>query len=401
MSGDSISEDALVRVAALLAERVGLRVEPAMRGRLARAVTDEAGSLGLDVADYVTRVQVSEVLLQELLNRVTVQETAFFRDPGQFAALAERVLPTLTPPVRVWSAGCANGQEAASLAIALTESVGPDWRVTATDVSTRALARTRLGRYSAREMVGLSDQRRAAHFVRVGAEWDLDPGLRSRIDVLHHNLVAEPPPFPPGGCDVVFCRNVLIYLRPENVSAFVERLAKWLAPDAWLFLGYSESLWQVTDKFDLVRAGDSFVYRRRADDPRVEPVAPNVDRGDGSRPASTAPIAPAPAIEPVPVDHSGPALTAAGVAAMNAGDHAAAIAAFRRCTYLNADDPIAHLHLGLAMESAGDASGARRSYGAARRALERSGAAAVEADLGGYAIGELRQLLNEKVELGR
>ena len=69
---------------------------------------------------------------------------------------------------------------------------------------------------------------------------------------MHQILVADAPPFEQGECDIVFCRNVLIYFRDEDVVALVERLARWLRPGAWLFLGYAESLWQLTDAF---RAG--------------------------------------------------------------------------------------------------------------------------------------------------
>ena len=139
----------------LLARRVGLRLDPAIRGRLARAVRDEATRNATDEASYVARLDADPDLLQQLLNRVTVQETSFFHDPGQFDALATQVLPTLRDagrPVRVWSAGSANGQEPYSLAMTLAESGVEDWRVIASDISTDALARTREGRYQEREL---------------------------------------------------------------------------------------------------------------------------------------------------------------------------------------------------------------------------------------------------------
>ena len=110
-----MSERALEDAGKLLARRVCLRLDPAIRGRLARAVRDEAQRAGSDEAAYVARLDSDPDLMQDLLNRVTVQETSFFRDAGQFVALAEMVLPELRAtgrPVRIWSAGCANGQEA-------------------------------------------------------------------------------------------------------------------------------------------------------------------------------------------------------------------------------------------------------------------------------------------------
>ena len=143
---DNASTDA----ARLLARRVGLHLDPSLRGRLSRCVAHEAEQAGLDVQTYVASLDADGVALQHLLNRVTVQETSFFRDSAQFDALTHHVLPTLNEPVRVWSAGCANGQEPYSIAMVLQELGCSDARVYATDISTQALERTRRARYSER-----------------------------------------------------------------------------------------------------------------------------------------------------------------------------------------------------------------------------------------------------------
>src|SRR5215212_5083608 len=101
-----MSERALDEAGRLLARRVGLRLDPAIRGRLARAVRDEAIRFGESASDYVARLERDAAVLQDLLNRVTVQETSFFRDPAQFVAFADDVLPSLAgngSPVQVWS----------------------------------------------------------------------------------------------------------------------------------------------------------------------------------------------------------------------------------------------------------------------------------------------------------
>jgi chemotaxis protein methyltransferase CheR len=416
MTDPAAAEGALTAAAHLLARRVGLRLDPAIRGRLARCVIEEAAARRQDIAAYVATLEGHPTALQELLNRVTVQETSFFRDTNQFAALAEHVLPELVPPVTIWSAGCSNGQEPYSLAMALDEGGCPAWRVIATDVSTRALARARTARYSDRELGGVSPERRARYFVPAASTWEVAPALRARVDFAHHNLVAQPPPIEAGRCQVVFCRNVLIYFRHDDVVAFLEGLSRWLPPGGWLFLGYSESLWQVTDRFALVRLGDAFVYRRpesgtgrpgrkRADPSRAaapEPRRRRVDppprkaraglRGATAAARSTEPAPEQPATGPMVAD-----LLAAGEAAITAGDYDAAVAAFRRCAYLEPDRPIAHLHLGLALEAAGDGPAARRAYAASRETLEHGDTGAVEATLEGYHVAELVRLLDDKL----
>jgi chemotaxis protein methyltransferase CheR len=206
-------------------------------------VLQEADEHGPDPAAYVDRLGSDRHLFQSLVDRVTVQESGFFRDPDQLDALQAHVVPALGRPVRAWSAGCANGQEAYSLAMTLAESGAAGWEVAATDVSSLAVDRTRRARYSSREVAGLSAARQARHLVAHSGEWEIAPSLRAPVRVLHHNLVTDAPPFAPGECDVVFCRNVLIYIRTEETLAFLDRVARCLAPDGWLFLGYSESLW--------------------------------------------------------------------------------------------------------------------------------------------------------------
>jgi chemotaxis methyl-accepting protein methylase len=394
-----MSEDALDEAGRLLARRVGLRLDPAIRGRLARAVRDEAERRAESMADYVAQLDRDPVALQDLLNRVTVQETSFFRDPGQFLAFANEVLPYLVEqgsPVHVWSAGCANGQEAYSLAMVLAENGRTDWQVVATDISTKALSRTAAGRYAERELRGLSPERKARHLIPVAdtpGMWEVAPSLRRRVCTLRHNLAADPPPIPPGGCQVVFCRNVLIYFGHADVVQFLDRLSTWLPPGGHLFLGYSESLWLVSDRFHLVRLGGAFAYR--CGPVPTRDAATKRARAETSPPPRTAPRAaersPSPRSQ-----QSEAGLLAEGEAAMGAGDYTGAVTAFRKAAFLEPDQPVAHLSLGLALDALGDLKAARRAYAAARAAVDRGDTAAIETTLEGYGLDELRRLLDLK-----
>jgi chemotaxis protein methyltransferase CheR len=405
-----VSERAVEEVGRLLSRRVGLRLDPAIRGRLERAVRDQAARHGEDQADYVARLEADPDRLQELLNRVTVQETSFFRDPAQFVAFAEHVVPVLIDGggrVEIWSAGCANGQEPYSLAMTLAESGLADWHVTASDLSTDALSRTRGARYATRELRGLSANRRARHLVPVDRDqWQVAPELRDKVTAIRHNLAEDPPPFQPGQCQVVFCRNVLIYFGHDDVVAFLDRLRTWLPPTAFLFLGYSESLWQVTDRFQLVRLGEAFAYRPATEQATPAPSA-RPSPPPAPRPAPPSAPSPAPAPAPAPPPASVPSslvapsaveLMAEGEAALDRGEHATAVAAFRKAAYLDPDHPIAHLNLGLALEVAGDGPAARRAYAAARAALDRCDTAAVEAALEGYQLDGITRLLDAKLD---
>lgn len=395
-----MTDKALEDAARLLSRRVGLRLDPAVRGRLARAVRDEAENQGQELEDYVATLDRDPEVLQGLLNRVTVQETSFFRDAGQFDALASSVLPALRDAgraVHVWSAAAANGQEPYSVAMVLAEADLTDWQVYATDISTSALARTRAGRYGEKELSGLSPEWRARYFQPVGDdghELEVIPALRKKVHVSRHNLAADAPPFPPGTCQIVLCRNVLIYFNRTEVLGVLDRLSKWLPPDGYLFLGYSESLWQVTDRFSLMRIGEAFVYRNG---PRPAPV-PTSPRPPARRaPRDPDPRPPRPAPPPTVPQPTVAELLAQGELALGGRDYATAVAAFRKAAYLDPDQPVAHLNLALAHDAAGDTAAARRAYLAARAAIDRCDTAVVEATLEGYRLDELTRLLELKV----
>jgi chemotaxis protein methyltransferase CheR len=193
-----------VQVAArLLAERTGLRLSDGLRARLAVHLEAAARASGQAPERYAAGLAGDPDAFQAVLDRVTVQESGFFRHPDQFAALGRQVLPALEGPVVVWSAGCANGQEAYSLAMELAASGRADWQVLATDVSAAAVARARAGRYSTAELAGLPPVHR--RWLRPAGElWEVDPALRRRVRVERATLTAHFP-VEPGRCQVVFC----------------------------------------------------------------------------------------------------------------------------------------------------------------------------------------------------
>lgn len=409
MSHDQL--DAVVdQVTKLLNAQIGLRPEPTLRGRLRRCIRDEAAATGAELATYAGTLTQPDAL-QSLLNRITVQETSFFRHPEHFEVLARDVLPQLPQPVTIWSAGCANGQEAYSLAMVLEEQ-GIAGNVIASDLSTAALQRTDAGRYAPREVSGLSPARLARHMTHSGKSWQVNDAIRSRVTTMRHNLVdAMPDRVRPA--QVVFCRNVLIYFSPEHTRAFLDQVADALPQGGYLFLGSAESIWPVSDRFETVRVDETFVYRRRSapvpvpvlsvEQPTTSPAharrepRPSAARSVPSRRVARA-HRPALAAAPVPAV-SGSGLAREGQHALDAGDTQLAIVAFRKWAYLAPDDAIAHLHLGLALEAAGDQPSAQRAFGAARRALLHGEQGHVDSAMEGYAADELLGLLASKQQV--
>ena len=362
--------DLVAAAGALLKGRAGLSAEPMVRARLARCFDEGAAHIGLSADAYLARLKTDEVAFQDLIDRVTVQHSSFFRDPNQFAAL-KQMIAGAPSPIRIWSAASGNGQEPYSLAILLEESGRDDWRILATDVSTSALARVRAGRYSASEVAGVSEARLRRHFTRGGDDWEVASSLRDRVDVRRHNLSDARPPLPPASFWVIFCRNVRIYFDAKEVSACVGRLAACLPAKGHLFLGFSESLPPGSSELELVRIGDAFVYRK----------------------------GPAPARQSAPRRPADPGqLLAEGERAFASGDPAGAVTAFRKATCLDPDQPVGYFQLGTALEQVGDRREARRAFAAAGDALARTDPAAPVAGLEGYSAHELAKAIAAKLD---
>jgi chemotaxis methyl-accepting protein methylase len=359
-------------VEAMMAARIGLRLDPSLRGRLERSLADEAAAAGLSLDHYSEALQLDTAVFQRLLDRITVQQTSFFRDPEIFATLATYVMPHLNEPVVAWSAGCSNGQEAYSLAMLLQESGLRDWTVLGTDISARALAKAQRGAYSEAEMAGVSPARRDVHMRRGQTGWEVLPALRGHVRFQHHNLSGTAVPLPVGSCQLILCRNVLIYFIPKELLRVLDRFATVIRRDGYLILGASESLWQLSERFRLNRIGDSFMYR-------LSSAEPTVERRHTQQPATTD------RRRHPTVAH----LLGQGEAAAASGDFAGAASAFRRATYMDPEHPVPYFQLALCLERSGQVDAARKALEAARAAIQRCDKSRFQADLDGFHVDEL------------
>lgn len=409
MSGETASQpltdQEVARVAALLRARAGFRHDPLLLGRLPRCLEEAALDAGRPIRAYLAALPRDDHALQQLVDRVTIQESRFFRDEGQFETLARDVLPTMPPGV-IWSAGCANGQEPWSLAITLLESDRTDCSILATDISTAALRRAEEGRYLARELRGLSPARRDRWFVARNGGFEVGPEARRLVRFAHHNLAAGPVPFPAGGCRVVFCRNVIIYFPDDEITALLGRIGAGLGPGGLLFLGYSESLSWLQSPFERIRLADTFVYRVPAADNggAVRPARSARPKADRRPTTARRPIAPGTPLTPVSTPPAGPAtgpdpgradpFLAEGQEAFAAGDAPRAVAAFRKAAYLRPGDATVSLHLAFAFDAFGDTESARRWFRLAHEAIAASGAGPL---LEGWSTEELSRLLERKL----
>jgi chemotaxis protein methyltransferase CheR len=370
------------QAALLLRSRAGLKAEPASRARLERLLQESATLAGVPVPSYVNMVDTQPAAFDDLLDRVTVQHSAFFRDPAQFVALAELARNASDAPHTVWCAGCGNGQEPYSLAILLDETGRRNWHVVASDVSFHALARTEKASYSEREVQGLSPERRRRYLTSSPEGYEVVQFLRRNVRIAQHNLaradagtvVPEPA--------VVFCRNVLMYFGREETEACIQRIAARMAPGGHLFLGHSDSPGPMTRFFEPVRVAGVVCYRRliATAQPAIPPAIPVKVRQAGLRPRPDL-----------------PSLLVEGNHAAASGDLRAAVRAFRQATYLDPNLAIAYFQLGAALELAGDPREARRAFGAAGLAMMRADGSEDVSGLGGYTRHDLARAIATKL----
>src|SRR6185437_15407596 len=197
-------------------------------------------------------------LVRAIVEAMTTNESFFFRDVKPFDQFKSFVLPHLvraraaTRSIRIWSAACSSGQEPYSLAMILTEQRAQiaGWRIEilATDLSTEILDKAQAGLYSQFEVQrGLPIQLLVKYFKQQGERWRIDPGLASMVKFRYLNLLEDFSHL--GPFDVVFLRNVLIYFDQPTKTMVLDRIARVLQPDGYLYLGGAETIIGLTDKF--------------------------------------------------------------------------------------------------------------------------------------------------------
>jgi chemotaxis protein methyltransferase CheR len=267
------SSPEMARVAELIRERAGLTF-PEIRVRDVEASIERAIKrhrmagpselLKVLDADAPTR----DALVAEL----TIGETYFQRDPAQFELLRRRILPDLlasrppSRPLRIWSAGCASGEEPYSVAMLLDE-LGAAGRaqIIGTDISRPRLADAQRAVYSKWSLRGSTPAMREKYFLERGRYYELIPRIREQVEFRYLNLAEDRfPSLAAGiwGMDLILCRNVLIYFDRATVDRVASRLLASLSEDGWLVLGASDPAVAEHVACDVVLTDAGLVYRR-------------------------------------------------------------------------------------------------------------------------------------------
>jgi len=287
-----------------------------------------------------------------------IQETHFFRNPLQYEWVAAQLedWARRRNRLRVWSAGCASGAELYSLLILLHEQnlLSADWKVDllGTDRDPDAVARARGGRFTEWELRGLSPARRSRFFEDGVFRQELAQRLRFECA----DLLTDPAPV---DCQLVFCRNVLIYYRPTQVEAIMATLANSLADSGILLLGYAEAPQALACSKLELEDGPTAAFRR----PTNAPPERRTELVPVSAPLASRPL---PADAAIPETRLKKALIL-----LDQGHNRQAMQELRRVIYNERRHAAGHYYMGLVWRAEGKHDRARRHFRTALEELEK------------------------------
>ncbi len=256
MEVNSISDKDFLKFQELLHRIAGISLPNTKKallcGRLSKRLRQNNISDYAGYFDYISGGRHPEEL-QAAIDLLTTNETHFFREPKHFEVLRTRILPAARPgrTFRVWSAASSTGEEAYTIAMVLSQSLGDTgaWEVFGSDISTRVLEVARSGLYSLERASEIPREYLTQYCLKGVGDQEgtllIDRKLRSRVSFQQINLNNPLPNV--GEFDVIFLRNVMIYFDMAMKRQVVARLAQKLKPGGWFIIGHSESLNGVTN----------------------------------------------------------------------------------------------------------------------------------------------------------
>jgi chemotaxis protein methyltransferase CheR len=257
------------RLRRLVHERTGLDLEAYKDRFIERRVAIRVRATRHEqLGDYLKFLARDPAEMHRLLGCLTIHVSSFFRNPGTYDAIRREVFPALFAPgaprqVRIWSVGCARGEEPYSLAMLVLEHLGAarrawDVQIHAIDVDDRVLEDAKAATYGAAQVATLDPALRERYFTHDG-RWQVVPEVRRLVRFHRRDILMEPPR---AQYDFVLCRNLLIYLDRPGQEAVLERFARCLRPGGFLVLGRTEVIVGAgRESFEVVDARER-IYRR-------------------------------------------------------------------------------------------------------------------------------------------
>ena len=270
-----LTEPQFKKISHLVKDLCGINLHDGKKELVKARLNRHLRRLGMNnFGDYIDFIQSdpSGTELTTMLDALSTNLTSFFREPEHFRYLAKHTLGEIAANsrtqgrrLRIWSAGCASGEEAYSIAITVSEAIADlamwDAAVLATDLSTQMLTKAKRSIYDHDRLKGIPPHLRMKYFDCIQAKpkklYTVKPSLRRLVHFSHLNLLNRWPMR--GPFDVIFCRNVMIYFDKATQKHLIERFCDLLSPGGVLFIGHSESLVGSQHRFRYVQPT---IYRK-------------------------------------------------------------------------------------------------------------------------------------------
>lgn len=213
-----------------------------------------------DFSSYYRALDKEQALLNEFVDRLTINVSEFYRNPKRWEVLQTTVMPALAkkPSFTIWSAACSTGEEPYSLAILLSEHFPrASYRIMATDIDEAALSKAKQGIYQKQALKELPAKAIQKYFTNQHGLYHLSPNIKEKVTFRKHNLLADTYP---NNVDLIICRNVLIYFTDEAKESVYQHFSESLNTNGVLFVGSTEQIFH-PEKYQL-RLLDTFFYQK-------------------------------------------------------------------------------------------------------------------------------------------
>jgi chemotaxis protein methyltransferase CheR len=273
----SMSPDQFEKMSKIIYDRSGIHFPENKKYVIESRLSHRLTELELEDFDqyiaYLTMGPYQMDEFQEMFNRITINETSFFRNEAQLDVFEKVILPQLleqrssTKRLRIWSAACSSGEEPFTLAMLIHRSLGvrlSDWHIEilGTDISEKTLSVAQSGIYSNYAIRTTPKLMLDRYFKEDGRNFVLSDEIRSMVSFEKHNLKDSMAAKRHGTWDVIFCRNVLIYFDDPMKKGVISMFDNQLAKDGTLFIGHSERIASLTDRFTQLDIPQGFCYQK-------------------------------------------------------------------------------------------------------------------------------------------
>ncbi len=198
---------------------------------------------------YVQALKTDKNMFEEFVNYITINVSEFYRNPEQWKLLDEKVILELITKfgknLKIWSAACSTGDEPYSLVMALSKHIPLNQiRIIATDLDKQVIAKAKVGLYAEKSLAGVPEEFKKKYFTKVGPSYKISDEIKARVEFREHNLLKDS--YIPD-CNLIVCRNVLIYFTEEAKNEVFAKFQKHLKPGGVLFIGSTEQIMNYRD----------------------------------------------------------------------------------------------------------------------------------------------------------